>query len=317
MFHCAQFAPAQEKRTNAYTFFPSANFGMFYGQTEEIVYASSIYKSKMLSELLWDIKPVFYYGLSLDLSQERPLEKWGFFSTLSLKIGIPGKSGKMEDRDWKSVENTALTHYSIHDNISKELIFFDISAGLSFPLGESLLLRPYIAMSYMRFSFTGQHGRGAYARETGGRGSGIYASINDDPTRWSFSGKVIEYTQGWFIGAPAISLSFFFLNHFSAELSFAITPLIFCIDEDQHLTTNFQYQDYMRGGLFLEPGFHFVFFIGKRLQLSLDFSWRYVEKTRGQTYIRSPIGTGNYQPQGDAGAGLSVFDTGLCLKVRL
>ena len=315
MLHCAQFASAQEERTNAYAFSPSTNFGIFYGQTKEIVYASPIYKSEMLSELLWDIKPVFYNGLSLDFSRERPMEKWGFFSTLSLKIGFPGKSGKMEDRDWMSVENTALTHYSIHDNNTNELFFVDLSAGFSFPFGQSLLLKPYIAMSYMRFSFTGQYGQGTYARHLGG---GTYAPIDDEPNRQSFSEwkKVINYTQSWLSAAPGIALGFYF-SRFYSELFFNISPLISCRGLDEHLTNSKIFKDYMRGGILLEPGFHFSYLIGKRLEFSLDFSWRYMGGTRGETWYGSPIGTATLVREGEAGAGLSVLDTGLRLKIRL
>ena len=319
IINCAQFASAQEEQTKAYTFSTSTSFGMFYGQAKEIVYASSNYKSNILSQLLWNIKPVFYYSLSLDFSRAQPMDKWGFFSTLSLKNGIPGKSGIHENRDWMSIENTALTHYSIHDNITNELFFFDASAGLSFPLGKSLLLKTYIAMSYMRFSFTGQKGQGTYARETGGLYSGIFAPIDDDPEYVSFDNweKVINYTQRWIIGTPGISLAYHSPRRFFTELFFNISPLISCEDLDEHLTNSKVFRDYMRGGIFLEPGFHFVYLIGERLELSMDFSWRYITRTRGETWYGRGIGTANFVQQGEAGAGLSVFNTGLSLKIRL
>jgi outer membrane protease len=318
MLHCAQFASAQEEPKKAYTLSSSTSFGTFYGQAEEIVYVSSFFKSATLSELLWDIKPVFYYGLSLDFSRNQPMEKWGFFSTLSLKNGIPGKSGKMVDRDWMSVENTELTHYSTHNNITKELFFFDASAGVSLPFGKFLLLKTYIAMSYMRFSFVGQYGWGKYAREIGGADCGKYALINDDPKYESYASqeKVITYTQRWIIGTPGISLGFYFPGRFYAELFFNVSPLISCEGFDEHITTNAQYRDVMRGGLFFEPEVHFAYFFDRRLELSLDFSWRHINKTRGETHVGS-LGTAYYVKQGTAGAGLSLFDTGLCLKIRL
>jgi hypothetical protein len=72
----------------------------------------------------------------------------------------------------------------------------------------------------------------------------------------------------------------------------------------------------MRGGLLIEPGFHFSFYPGKRLELSLEFSWRHIGGTRGETFI-SPIYTDDYVQNGEAGAGLSLTDTGLCFKIRL
>jgi len=309
---------AQEQSDRSYTLSSWTSFGTFLGQAEEIVYPPSEFKAELLSQLLWDIIPVFYYGLSLDFSRAEPMEKWGLFGTLSLRNGIPGKSGTMEDRDWMSVQNTALTHYSIHDNRTNALFFFDVSAGLSLPLGQFLLLKPYIAMSYMHFSFTGQYGEGVYARETGGAYSNIYAPIDDEPDYKSYANleKVINYTQNWITVTPGIALGLYFFR-FYAELFFNISPLVSCRGMDEHLIGSRVFKDNMRGGLFLEPGGHFSFIASRRLEFAFDFSWRYMGGTRGETQAGSPIGTANLAPNGEAGAGLSLFNLGLCMKIRL
>jgi outer membrane protease len=170
----------------------------------------------------------------------------------------------------------------------------------------------------MRFSFSGEYGYATYARETGGLNSGIYASIDDNPKYHSFADreKVINYIQRWFIVSPGVSAGYYFNSHFFAELVFHISPLIFCNDLDEHLVTGTQYRDYMRYGILLEPGFHFSYIANKRLELSLEFSWRHIDGTSGETYVGSLSG-GDFVQRGQAGAGLSIIDTGLCLKVRL
>jgi len=320
MLNCAQIAAAQEeptqkKQTSSYTLSAWTSFGIFYGQVSEIVSPPSDHKAELLSELLWDMKPVFYYGLSLDFSRVQPWEKWGFFATLSLKNGIPGKSGEMEDRDWDSIENNALTHYSIHDNITNTLFFCDVSAGFSFPLNQFLLLKAYVAMSYMRFSFTGQYGYGTYARQIT---DGKYASIDDNPSYVSFDNweKVITYTQNWLTVAPGIAAGFYY-SRFYFEWSLSISPLVSCTGVDEHITTSAQYKDYMKGGLFVEHGSQFSFIANRRLEFSLDFSWRYMGGARGDTWVSSPIGTATSVQEGKAGAGLSLFNFGLCMKIRL
>jgi len=312
MLNCALWA--QETPAKPYALSSWTSFGTFLGQAEEIVYTSSEFKSKFLSQLLWDIKPVFYYGLSLDFSQTRPMEKWGFFATLSLKNGIPGKSGKMEDRDWMSKENDALTHYSVHDNFINELFAVDAFAGVSLPLNE-MLLKVYATMSYMHFSFTGQYGEGTYARPLGG---GMYAPIDDDPVRQSYSNweKVINYTQNWLIIAPGISLASYF-NRFYFEFFFTISPLVSCTGVDEHLTNSQVFKDYMNGGVFIEPGFHFSFIASRQLEFSLDLSWRYIGGAKGGTWYGTQIGTATLIQQGTAGARLSLFNIGLCMKLRL
>jgi outer membrane protease len=304
MLGCAPFAAAQETPLKSYALSSWTSVGIFLGQAEEIVYPPSGYKAKMFSQLLWDIKPVFYYGLSLDFSRARPMEKWGFFATLSLKNGIPGKSGKMEDRDWQSKESDTLTDFSVHDNFTKELFVFDASTGFSFPFNQTLL-KTYVTMSYTRFSFTGQYGHGTY-------------SMDDDPYYSSFADweKVINYTQTWLTTAPGISLISYF-NRFYFEFSFAIGPLLFCTGVDEHLTNSRVFKDYMRGGVFIEPGFHFSFIAGRRLEFSLDSSWRYMGGARGLTWYGTQIGTATLIQQGEAGARLSLFNIGLCMKIRL
>jgi outer membrane protease len=310
---CAQPVVAQNERP--YSFSLGSQFGFFYGQAEEIVYPSSEFKADLLSQLLWDMKPVFYIGLLADFSRRNPMEKWGGFANLSFKYGLPRKSGKMEDRDWESYENTALTSFSSHDNQTNKLFLLDLSAGFSVPLNRIILLKAYLNVSYMHLGFSGFNGYGKYARGNPPY-SGKYYPIDDNPTLKDYYGKVINYTQNWFHIAPGVSFGFFFHKNFSAELSFAISPLIFCNDEDQHLTTNVQFLDIMRGGLLIEPGLNFSFIANKWIELSLGCSWRHISKTRGETYWRKPIGEGAYFQQGMAGAGFSFIDTGFSLKVH-
>jgi hypothetical protein len=66
----------------------------------------------------------------------------------------------------------------------------------------------------------------------------------------------------------------------------------------------------------MEPGIDLSFLVNKRVEILMKCSWRYICGARGITYHRSPIGIGNYSQSGEAGAGLSVLNTGLSLKIR-
>jgi len=309
---CAQPVQAQTNKDYAFSLCPQ--FGLFYGHVEEMVYPTDT-KADLLSLLLWDMKPVFYYGLLMDFSPVNPMKRQDFFLSLSMKYGIPGPSGVMEDRDWLSKYNTELTNFSSHDNITKEIFQLDFSAGYLFPLIKTLIVKTFVNISYMNFRFYGEDGYGIYARETP-RYSGIFASIEDNPEKYTFYGKVINYGQEWFYAAPGVSLGYDLKNFFLAEISFMITPLISCLDLDEHLLTKTQYRDKMTGGIMLEPGFRFSLGLSKQLNISCDISWRYISGTRGGTYIRT-IGIGNYRQEGKAGAGLSILNTALMLKVKL
>ena len=309
---CAR--PVQAQINKDYSFSLCPQFGFFYGHVEEMVYPTNT-KADLLSLLLWDMKPVFYYGFLMDFSPVKPMERQGFFSGLSMKYGIPGPSGIMEDRDWLSKQNTELTNFSSHDNIAKEIFQLDFSAGFSFPFSRALLVKTFVNISYMNFRFYGEDGYGIYARETPPY-SGIYAPIDDAPVEMSFLGKVINYRQEWFCAAPGISLGYVYKDLFLAEISFMVTPLVSCIDFDEHLLTNTQFGDDMRGGIMYEPGFRFSLGVSKWLGVSFDISWRYINGTRGLAY-RRPIGMGNYMQDGKAGAGMSMLNTALLLKVKL
>jgi len=303
---------------NIPVFSVSPGFGMFYGKSDEIVYAPRGFVSPVHSLLVWDMKPVFYYGLQLDYVQLLNRFKFDFFSSLSLKFGIPGNSGYMEDFDWLSKQNDKLTNYSVHDNTTKELFLLNFSAGLSFPIVYGLHLRALFDFSYKRFCFFGQGGYIKYARVLDAV-NGIYAPINDNPRRESIPKDeiVINYTQEWLVVSPGISLRYYIIKNLFTELSFQISPLIMCSDLDEHLKLNDQYRDYTQWGIYLKPGFQFSYSVLNWLEFSLECSWQYISGSKGITYKRNPIGSGLYHLTGNAGTGLSLFDTGLFLKINL
>ena len=308
-------AQETEESKHGYSFSISPQLGIITGHAEEIVLPTNT-KAKYLSQLLWNMKPVFYYGFLLNFSGSEQREKRGYFADISLKQGIPGFSGIHENRDWMSMENNRLTHYSIHSNETRELFFLDLSGGLSFPF-NNMVLKAYANVSFMRFSFSGSGGHGTYALEDPSS-TGKYYPMSYNPLEVDYSGiTVISYTQQWLNFAPGVSLDYFFDDNFFAEISFLITPFVLCADMDEHKTTDTQFRDFMKGGIYIEPGARLSHAINKWVDLSLDFSWRFITGTKGVTYQRRPIGAGNYVSFGQAGAGLSIIKIGLSCLIKL
>jgi len=165
----------------------------------------------------------------------------------------------------------------------------------------------------MNFRFSGENGYGIYAKNID---TDNYVPINN-ATKVPFSGKVINYRQEWLYFAPGVSVGYGYKNFFLAEISFMISPLVLCFDLDEHIERKIQYKDNMFGGIMLEPGFRCSLNLNKWLGIYCDISWRYISGTRGLTYWRRPIGFGNYKQEGEAGAGMSMFNTALSLKVKL
>jgi outer membrane protease len=301
----------EQKKERSYSFSIAPQFGIVSGQTREIVFPTDT-KSEYLSELIWEMNPVLYYGTQLEFGLIDPMKKPGFFSSLSAKFGIPGKAGTMEDRDWMSTENSNLTHFSSHTNETRGFYWLDAVAGASLPIKSLFFVKPFISASYMRFSFAAKDGYGKYAKRTGD----TYASIDDTNFFLFPPGEVIFYTQDWFVIATGIGLSYRFNRAFSLDLAFQISPFTFCNDQDEHLLTYTTYKDYTRFGLFIEPLGELAFTPVKWLEICMDISYRYIGETKGESYKKT-AGDNDYLLEANqAGTSLSLIRSSLIAKIR-
>jgi outer membrane protease len=301
---------------NTGTSFPYAlslfsSIGFLYGRGEEILYKYPG-KETQLSQLLWNIKPLFYYGAALDFSRIHPLEKPGIFSSLSLKYGFPGKTGTMEDRDWLTPQDE-LTHYSLSDNYTGGAFLLDFLLGLSLPVKKRVLLKFYWTFSWMSFQWTGRDG---YTRYSANNATPLDDSVGKSP----LYGVAVMYSQNWIVTSPGLTLQIPLFRYFRADLSFQISPFLFCAARDDHVLRNLDFLDYVRGGLFLEPRGDFIFSFRDRFELSLSLAYRYLKGSRGESYSRNTLpGSGGFYTKltEDAGAAWSALDSALTFKVRL
>ncbi|MDR0302850.1 MAG: omptin family outer membrane protease [Treponema sp.] len=297
-----------------YCFLLDPQFGFVYGQAMEYVYPlPGQTKNELLSELLWDMKPIFYFGVQAQFSRIDLMSKPGFFSSLSFKAGIPAESGVMEDRDWRSTENDSLTDFSSHTNRTSEFFWLDAAVGASIPIKSLLYIKPFIGGSWMRFVFIGRDGYGTYARS---KGFGTFYPIDDNPIEKSYKGqKVIRYEQDWLLLAAGLSAGTEIFSPFSFELSFQISPFTYCAATDNHFTTKTVYRDFTGWGLFLEPSLDISFSAGA-LEFSLKFTYRHIGKTKGESYSNMND-TWFFLEPNEGGAGLSVLDSRFLFSIRL
>jgi outer membrane protease len=286
-----------------YNFSVGWQTGFVYGQAVEIVYhIPEATKGELLSELLWDMKPVFYLGVQFDFNYAVLKIDPGFFSSLSFKAGIPHDSGNLEDRDWKPHGNGNLTDFSTHINKTLNLMWLDavIGVGASLPKLPDFYIKPFISFSWMHFSFSGRDG---------------YREI---PTKYTWSGEVIRYKQDWFFIGGGIAAGVKILNPFNFELSVHISPLTYCDATDEHLALGKvvnEYRDFSSMGLIFEPACVISYSV-RRFEFSLVFSYRYIGRTEGNSY-KNEYNNGFELSPNRAGAALSVFDTRLLFKLRL
>jgi len=300
-----------EKAGYLYNFSVSPFFGFVHGQAVELVYPT-ITISEYLSELLWNMKPVYYIGGKLDFFLTDKMSRPGFFSSISIRAGVPGFSGKHENRDWNSKISTDLTHYSVHDNKTIEFFWMDFEIGATIPV-VFFYIKPFLTGSWMRFSFSGHYGDGIYAR---GKDKNIYFPISDNPNLYPFSGRVITYRQNWFLAAAGLSIGTDLLSPFYIDMSFSISPLTYCAAVDQHLTQNRIFYDYSGFGLFMEPkaGISYKF---QNLVFSVEGAYRHIGRTRGVAYERKNNSEYVTPVTNESGAGLSLFSTKIMMRILL
>jgi outer membrane protease len=253
-------------------------------------------KGEFLSELTWDMEPVYYVGFNADFGLNDLFSKPGFFSSLAIKSGISGVSGNLEDRDWMSTVNSNLTHFSKHENSTNELVWIDLVIGASLPI-KYLYIKPFISGSWMRFNFTGRNGYLQHSKENP-KGSGMYDPIETAPIV-PIHGKVISYQQDWYLLAAGFSIGTNILYPFSFDLSLKLSPYTYCEATDNHIYT--VYKDFTRLGFFIEPKGGISLDL-KNIHFLLEASYRYISRTKGESYAN------NYLGPNKAGAGLSAMD---------
>jgi outer membrane protease len=284
-----------------------ASIGLLAGRSEEIVYWDKTSKNK-LSQLLWDLKPLVYAGLDIQYLWQKPERTWGLFARSSFKFGFPGETGIMEDRDWQSAATNPrwLTDYSVHDNHTDTAFLLDLDVGAAFGIFDRFTIKPFISYNFMLFSWRGV---GGAALHYGTNGHGYFPQPID----------VIAYRQTWHILSPGLRFYGDLNRYFIAELSFKMSPLVWCMAEDIHYAItepNKNFYDELDIGLFIEPGLVFSFTPTDLFFLSLSVFYRNIRFIRGDETLKQQ-GQPTKQFVNAGGAGYSVFDISLAAKFNV
>ena len=293
-----------------YVFSISPLIGVLYGQGEEIVYNNSS-TNAYKSELLWDLKPLMYAGFNAGINPGDFFTNRGFNFALFFKYGIPIKTGAMEDRDWLNPQENFLTRYSRHDAFSQSTFFADLSAGYSWPFGNSLALKTFLEFSFSRLSWSGENG---YYQYSPGDSSPWTSSLPKKYFRNDFSeydGRDIMYSQNWLILAPGVSMSYKPSQLLVLEAIVNYSPLIYCAAKDEHVLRNATFNDRLYGGHYIK-GTGLVSFLPKdKMEMILHLSYKLITGSRGDTTV------GSIRENGTAGGGYSAVDFGLIARFFL
>jgi outer membrane protease len=283
------------KNQDSYQFSTGISAGMLHGTAFELVYHT---KNILLSELRWDMKPLFYIGTFLEYSQKNPLEDFGFYGNIHLKGGFPAQTGSMEDRDWLASGNQ-LSRFSTHENYTDSAFLIDASLGISVPLFSSFIVKPLLNFHYMDYKWNSKNGYTQYAEND---------TIWDDsvPKKPIF-GSVVGYSQKWFIFSLGFSLQYHFFKRFMLEGNFLFSPLIFIHAIDDHYLGNIRYYDNSKGGYMLEPALSFIFSINNNMNLNFKASYRHINNSKGSSYAYNTENN-SFFGESRVGAGYKAWD---------
>ncbi|MDR2516551.1 MAG: omptin family outer membrane protease [Spirochaetaceae bacterium] len=295
-------------------FSASALGGVMYGAGIELVYGAPS-GADYLSRLDWDMKPLYYYGFVLRVLFETPHPAWRPFVAFTFKNGLTGNTGFLEDRDWLDQIHRELTHFSRHDNFTRYALFLDLNFGTQFrpwKTGESLRFNFYFTFSWMNLMWESRDG---YIQYSPGSNSTPPAYPPWDPSLPAIpnTGAAINYSQTWFIAAPAVGVEFPFLRTFVLEAAVAAGPLNFCVGDDYHIKRNMRFHDSSRWGIYFKPAVKFRFSPVRQLTFSVHGAWTLLTGVWGSS--RTSTGDSNsWQDQGMTGAGLDLWEAGVSVS---
>jgi len=301
------------ENTRNYGFSAGTAFGVVFGESFELVYPGNDTKGELLSELTWEMKPVFYFGLYGQFARRNLTSAPGFFASFLFKVGLPGDSGVHENRDWMSAVNAELTHFSTHTNRTDRFFWLDVDLGFSIPIRQSFFVKPFLNFSWMHFAFSGRDGHGQYAIESS---PGIFYPIDDMPRIVQFNGLAITYQQDWLILAAGLTAGTTILSPFTLELSFKMSPLTYCIAVDHHFHRAVTFYDFTSFGLFIEPSIRASMPFGN-FDILFELTYRFIGRTRGPAFREYATNIGVFVPSGEAGAALSLMNSRFIIRYRI
>lgn len=269
-------------RGSDFRFYASAFADLRYGTINEYLYKSDGGEYKKISELDWDLKPVWYLGGTVGLS-------WRFLAlSLSAAGSLPAACGSMEDSDWLD-----LTHVKNIYSVSEETVQSGFESRIRFggnaTLTPLLSLHPGVSAEYGRISIQAEDGYGWYG-DADHSAAGTNVAWNSGYATFFPSGSLygIDYTRSTFTAWTGAALEFVPAEFLSARFGIGVAPFSYTKAIDRHHGSG--------GGTYYLDKVYGVF-KSIRLGLSLScrfarhfsadalFLWTKTRKTKGKTYM--------------------------------
>ncbi|HKL86267.1 MAG TPA: omptin family outer membrane protease [Treponemataceae bacterium] len=259
-----------------------------YGESFEYVYTSD----KILSELVWDMKPLYFLGLEAGLEWKK-----GLSLNVEASFGLPMVTGLMEDSDWFNLFqdiDTGKTHFSRHAAKLEYATVLSCSAGWIFSTKDKntgvVTFTPSIGYKYFSWKWNAVDG---YIQHNSAIG-GIYTEWEESQTKVHAYGVGISYQQQFYIPTIGVSSSFSPNNKIKTELGITFSPLVYSYNIDHHFyptsghdyresTMWTEYHDILTDGIFFEPSIAVTWSVSNKVCLFFNARKTLISSLRGTT----------------------------------
>lgn len=217
--------------------------GFRYGMLGEYVYYDANTKDK-LSELQWDVKPLFYVGGKISGGWK------GLCLSATVKGMIPSQCGELRDSDWlqdagyKTGNRSIKTNYSVSENHLDSGISFSMDLKAKFYPSSWFAISPVIGFSMDYFKFSGKNGTAYYGKPLSGSNYSYYSS--DDVNNRVVSklyGDVIKYERFDFYAWMGFETDFILTKRCNISFEAAISPYTSLQGLDSHLMRSLYFLD--------------------------------------------------------------------------
>lgn len=293
--------------------------GIRWGQQDEFVYAEfADGKTRDLSELNWEQKPVYVFGSEAKVS-------FKFIElSLGLESALPLKCGTVYDKDWLNYEISGLSdsQYGIQTNLSETenylKKYFKCNFYFSVKAKETKMytVKPFLGLEYEYMHFMTRNGWYQYA--TSDR-NGNFSSQKAKDFRDS-NGYFGHYSLGekiYFDSENLMSLERYCLylwagfnleakltDRIYGELSLGFNPYVKVESLDRHLLRKKDFYDVMDSYFCgLKANVKMIYKITSSHALYAEFEGRKLSERKGDSYNKEAESKKFYRSNSSSGCG--------------
>ncbi len=270
--------------------------GVLDGLAKEFVYDQGVSPDYIVSELDWQLQPVFYWGAGIDLGYRQ------WYAELNLKSGVSGESGSITDSDFLD-GNGVKTNFSESNAYTEQALLADLTVGWKVEAFPGMKLGLFVSGDYMDFKWTAQDGYYQYP-STGSEYSynangsvvyGTYPAWSASESKVPIYGTAIVYEQAYIYPAVGVSAEVALARRLTLGASFSYSPLVYCSDEDDHELRLLDFFSAMGMGTMIEPKLDLTYRFSERAALELSASYRVISGLLGNEEVEN-VGTADASP---------------------